>query len=293
MRQLYILGNHTGYRAFEDYYLSMYPMLNKSFNASIIIYDDVNDIPLPISNEIYVFLNNIPQRFVKLYISNRHRFIYFINTEQSTRPIWSMMINQYAKMHLKWCDYDQYQYQVTQKTYLSPTHYLPYQINFNEIKHLYQLQQTPKKYDVAFCAVNQSPKRLNIYNQLQQLGYSLVDVMDWRESRDKVIAESRILINIHYDDTYNIFEHLRCDRWILSGMLVISESSLSDNLLDCKSLLISVPYDQLVTTISKVLAHYQDYYCSYMIKLDYLRDRLMDQRHTYLKKFIKVLENDQ
>jgi hypothetical protein len=55
-------------------------------------------------------------------------------------------------------------------------------------------------------------------------------------------------MNIHYGDTYNVFESARCEPWLKVGVPVISETSL-DNDPRC----ISVDYDRLVETAISTL----------------------------------------
>jgi hypothetical protein len=172
------------------------------------------------------------------------------------------MIEYYNKQGITIFDYDY------QQSLIHKFKYLPYQITSDETNHLTTLiMNSNKYYHVALCSVNQSKQRLNIYTQLKKKGLNVIDVEGWKDDRDRKIAKAKILVNIHYDSDYQIFEHLRCDRWILSGMLVVSENSVSDDTSDCKDLIITTSYDRLVDNIVKILDNYQEYYTHYLEQL--------------------------
>ena len=293
MRRLYIIAQKNAYRAFEDYYESLKTSITHLCDIKIIIYGAESDIPLPMNNkDIYLFLSCITPKFYKFYIDGKYRNIYMINTEQSTRPIWSMIIKHYTNKGLTVFDYDQYQTEIAKKTVPNAQiYYLPYQINKSETEHLTSLiMKSKKSYDVAFCATNNSKKRMSLYNQLENRGLKLTDIYGWKGERDQRIAEAKILVNIHHNNDYHIFEHLRCDRWILSGMLVISEESLSDELMDCKDLLIIAKFENIVDKIIEVVMNYEYYYSQYLDHLSIQRENIIKNRRQYLNRFTPDIE---
>lgn len=294
MRRLYVVAHKNAYRAFEDYSESLKTMINRLCDVKVFVYNVESDIPLPTSNnDIYIFLSCITPKFYKLYIDGKHRNIYMINTEQSTRPIWAMIIKHYANKGLTVFDYDQYQTEIAKKMVPNAQiYYLPYQINKSETEQLTSLiMKSKKSYDVAFCATNNSKKRISLYNQLENRGLKLTDIYGWKDNRDQRIAQAKILVNIHHNNDYRIFEHLRCDRWILSGMLVVSEESLSDELMDCKDLLIITKFENMFNKIVDVVINYEHYYSQYLDRLSIQRDDIVKNRRQYLKQFVdKVIK---
>lgn len=283
LNRLYILSHQSGYLAYENYCVNLVDILCHYFQIRTIIYDNDSDIPSPLSpNDRYIFLNYITPRFINLFINDKHQHIYLINTEQSTRPLWTLILTHYIEMGIKIYDYDQYQ----AKT-MFHSKYLPYQISSEEINYLNDLIiNTPKCYHVAFCSVNKSKKRLGMYKQLENIGLKVIDVNGWDKRRDMSIASAKILINIHYDKEYQIFEHMRCDRWILSGMLVISEESVSDDILDCKDLMISAKYETMVEKVLNIITNYDEIYSQYSQKLSLKKDSIIQTRHLYCQQFI-------
>jgi len=103
-------------------------------------------------------------------------------------------------------------------------------------------------YDFGFCGTV-SPKRQFIVCSLQKKGFSFLALTNvWGEERDKQLAKCRVLINIHVNDEYNVFESARCEPWLKAGVPVISETSL-DNDPRC----ITVEYDNLIETAVSTL----------------------------------------
>lgn len=312
MYRIYLISDQSGYHAFEDYYYNLKKTLKHltHWKIKIIVYqhDLVIPKPKPIqsassssSYPIYIFMNHLPPFFEQMWInknqSQYHCQMYLINTEQLTRSSCSQRILFYLDQGLLIYDYDLFQTKMINQQIISkPTsapsstpspiprcreqvYYLPYQIRSREIKYLQTLiKQNKQIYDVGFCATNQSQRRLNIYHQLKQNGVKVIDIYGWKENRDRLISQCKILINIHYDQDYQIFEHFRCDRWILAGMLVVSETSLSDSLLDCTDLLIIVPYQQIVNKIIEILQNYDHYYQQYLNRLHSIKKQLILKR---------------
>src|SRR5207253_11101973 len=101
-------------------------------------------------------------------------------------------------------------------------------------------------------------------------------------------AKAKVLLNVHFDETYQIFEHFRCDRWALAGMIVITEKSLSDHYLDLKDLLIIETYENLKQTIHKVLNNYDFYAQQLQQKLQKSKATIIKKRTLYCQNFAKI-----
>jgi hypothetical protein len=93
------------------------------------------------------------------------------------------------------------------------------------------------------------PYRQNILDQLKAKGIEVLILDgDYSLNRDVQIGKSKLLLNIHYDTTYKVFETIRCEPWLSSGFPVISETSLDD---DPRA--INVSYTNLVDKVCEVL----------------------------------------
>jgi hypothetical protein len=223
--------------------------------------DQVSTADFNFSKHKYIFRLVIPPVILinlLCHFKSNVKKIGVINTEQ-LRPggsggdqggLWYDLIELYANYGFKIYTYDLYQ----AKSLKFPVTYLPYPPIQTELDNLKRLiETTPKLYDVAFCT-NNSPHRREIWDKLVAKGLKLIDATGWGLERDMKIAQARVLINVHYDDSYKIFEHVRCDRWILCGHLVVSELSLSDSLLDHKDLFIRESASGQINLIQAVMS---------------------------------------
>lgn len=286
-RKIYLVAHYGAYKAFEDYCVGLVSLLK---GTTTVVFHDESEIPVPTqSDDTYLFFSYIPPKFYRYHISGKYNHIHLINTEQSTREIWKVMLQHYTKHKIQIYDYDLYQAQKRSDDcgYMG-LKYIPYQITEKENKYLTNLiAESPKYYNVAICSVNQSRRRANIYNQLESRGVKVIDVSGWKEERDRKIAQAQMLINIHYDSEYQIFEHFRCDRWILAGMLTVSERSLSDSVLDCKDLVIFEDYQYIVNKIIEIIANYDRHYQQYLEKLSLSGNQIINDRRQKLTQFTK------
>ena len=84
-------------------------------------------------------------------------------------------------------------------------------------------------YDIGFCG-SLSTRRKIFFEELQSFGLTVNVVRSWGDCRDRELAKCRIILNVHYDDDFKIFELARCEPWLQANFLVVSEKSLDDDL---------------------------------------------------------------
>jgi hypothetical protein len=127
--------------------------------------------------------------------------------------------------------------------------YLPYCYNPTEIDFLKDLYlNTKKEYQIGIISVN-SKYRLNICNELKKKGIKVNIINKFGIERDKEMAKCQVLLNIHFNNNYKIFEEIRCLRWWFAGVPIISEISLFMLILDVYPYIIWSNYNTLVSTI--------------------------------------------
>jgi hypothetical protein len=284
-KPIYLLCDRETYVYFEDYCQNLLPKIH----TSIIIYHSANQDQLRIDNKnTYWFCNEIPYAIRDQIRSGKVNptTVLLINTEQLSKPKCRDLIKDCFEQHIRVIDYDYHQSLMTQNSYHL---YLPYQIGMKEWSQLRQyLQTVSKTADVAFCSVGKSARRQAIFDQLVKKGIKVIDVKGWGAERDRQLASAKILINIHYDVDYQIYEHMRCDRWLLAGQMVITEPSLSDSVNDVKDLLIIEPYDSIVTKVVDVLGHYDQNFKAFMATLKANQSNIINQRSLCLRKVVQV-----
>ena len=81
-----------------------------------------------------------------------------------------------------------------------------------------------KLYDIGFVGyVN--PRRKYVLDKLSEKGYKVLITQTFGNERDSLLANCKSLINIHCEEYFDIFESIRCNRWLSVGQTVISEKS--------------------------------------------------------------------
>lgn len=224
----------------EAYFLPYEDYINtflEQVNIELRIVDNLDKIDYN-QTDIYFFMARLPQ----CIFFNRLIKAIYINMEQLSR-----------NCHLMYCQ--------TIKSFNIPI------IDYNEGNcnllpgsHLLRLQQIPffipsqKSYDVAFVGCICS-RRIEIITKIRN-NYKVNIVTGWKEERDKEILKAKVLLNIHYADDYNIYESLRCDRFLLSDTIVVSEKSYLQESLDINDLLVVSDYSNLVSKVIDVLENY-------------------------------------
>ena len=73
--------------------------------------------------------------------------------------------------------------------------------------------------------------------------------------------------------------------------MVISETSLSDDMLDIKDLILFEDYDKIVEYTINIINNYNVYYSTYIAKLNKIKDDVKKERGQYLKDFIEQIQN--
>lgn len=109
---------------------------------------------------------------------------------------------------------------------------------------------SPKTCDVLFIGA-MNPRREFIMRLLGQVctAKAIFDV--WGPERDEIIAESRIVLNVHYYQAETL-ELLRISHLVASGVPVISEEADTNPYGDGIE---SVPYNKILPTVLKYLAN--------------------------------------
>jgi hypothetical protein len=119
-----------------------------------------------------------------------------------------------------------------------------------------------KQHDVCYLGTL-SNRRIALNNAANR---TIALITEFGHQRDIALAECRVLLNTHFDDTYQIFESLRVAWALALGVLVVSEASQPEKLtaLTEHTVFFTQP-EQLPTVLNDVLCNYSR-----------LRERLID-----------------
>lgn len=102
-------------------------------------------------------------------------------------------------------------------------------------------------YDVVFMG-GLSSRRAAIVANLERQGLKIATlerVYDGQQ-RNAILSLAHVLLNIHADSDYRVFEVFRCNSVLFSGMTVVSEDSEMDSITYHPDHLVLAPYEDLV-----------------------------------------------
>lgn len=249
---MYFFCYETVYNYFREY---LDTLILDPEQDILILWKPTDKINVSLRQNTFIFVSCVPTCKINFTNeSDRVKNIVFLNTEQLTssnirKHIDKQMenISRFIRNVLKirepekhpdiyFADYSYVNIQImkTLNTEIKPDNvfYLPYQYCEKEINKLKDfLKENNNIYDIAFCG-SDSLRRNTLLRKLARK-YKVQRIRGFGDERDKEIAKAKILLNVHFNDTFKIFESIRCDRWIMAGMHVISEVSLKeDNVCD-------------------------------------------------------------
>lgn len=215
------------------------------YNIIDIIMDSsllINKIQNRSKSDIFIFIQNMPPISYDILVNIN---CYLLNTEQLSKNEWIQILQ---KTPIKILDYSLANIKQL-IPYRQDVYYLPYMINRNEILDY------EKIYDIACIGCWTDSYRLNITNQIPCINI----IEGYGKERDEKLFRHKILLNIHFNERFKIFEQMRCNRCIMNKMIVITEKNLDIDF-ELKKYVIECEYDDLVWTTQKVFENYEYFY---------------------------------
>lgn len=218
----------------------------QSLSLPLILYHEDAHLQLK-SSFLNLFLHRIPQKILSnLSYYQKHKVpIGLLNTEQFTIPEHLFYLTKLPS-YIQLFDYS-FANQKIAKYYHKEMKLLSYP--FFE-KELLLISKTK---GICMIYPGKSVRRHVILNELRKEGIPVRVISGYGKKRDEELFQYKILLNIHFDKTYKIFEEIRCNRCIYHKMIVISESSLYDDENPLKGRYISVPYENIIAKVKNVL----------------------------------------
>ncbi len=259
---------------FEDYINTFHHIFNVEIllftNKEYIIhyFQNLTKENNNIQNHIYIFLQHIFNEISHDEIILQRYKICLLNTEQLSRNNYVNQIQSYNPLIYR------IDYSIANLSFIHNQFkkvYLPYQIHHNEIFNY------TKDKEICMIYPYKSQRRLDIIAKLKSHGINVNIINGFLGNRDKELMKHKILLNIHYDEDYNIFEELRCTRCIYNKMIVISEKSLFDDIYLFKKHLITCDYNDFVEKVIEIINNYDFYYNHLFQSFD---------------KYLNIYEND-
>jgi hypothetical protein len=191
-------------------YIETFPTVN-----SIYTYNDTTGILQ--ENIYYLCIRRVPYRILP-----QNCIIGFINTEQLSV---ASKMEEY-KMNLAKVS-DLYDYSLENIRILNDTSkciiHVPYIENTDETIKLQRCIDVVKEFDVCILGT-WSYNRQSYVDILKANGFRVDFIYtEFGDERDSRVGKSKILLNIHYDRAFTVYENIRCERWRFAGMPVITE----------------------------------------------------------------------
>ena len=119
-------------------------------------------------------------------------------------------------------------------------------------------QESPHEFDFLFIG-SLSPRRSEFLQSLINTGYRVGAITEnngaFGENRDQVVANSKIIVNVHCFDDLDVLETVRISYLLSNHAIVISEASDHDPYLGAVGY---APYSELVDYCCKVLEDAQN-----------------------------------
>jgi len=242
MVYLYFYADSTSEKYFKDHYSS----IQYNYPENVLFFTCLNTFIAKINeqnkNEFFIFYQILPDSFKENY----DKRIFVFNTEQLTRTNY---LEYFLNLKNNHTDYSFSNIEILNLKKKN-VFYLPYMANKNEVLNI------QKTKDVCFIEGGPSPYRNNIVQKLRQNGVNIDIINGWERERDIKLFSYKILLNIHYNSEYRIFEQFRCNRCIMNKMIVISEKNI-DTCFEMQKHMIETEYDDLVSTVKYVLSNYK------------------------------------
>lgn len=254
----------------HKYFIEYLQGLIKYYNAKLELSDNFSNYAYN-TNDTYIFCRVIPDSI----LNNNDIKKILINTEQLTRHAYISYCNHILNMNIQLIDYGPENIEIL-NNHIN-IKYIPYQYNKDEVDVLKSYLNNEKIYDVGFSGA-MSQRRLNILQELSNNNISVVNITGWGDERDKQIAKCKILVNIHFAPDYNVYESIRCDRWLFAGHIVVSEVSVKNEILDVNDLIIFKEYNHIVNTIKDIISNYETFKVEYEKKYNSNIDKLIELR---------------
>lgn len=262
------------------------PKVLEDYIHSLNLFDDVisiNDLSLQVfkdTTSIYIFtqmwlhVNDIENILLEeMLISDR---VVFLNVEMLTEINRLNHILELLKKGIQVADYSianiNFLKEYAKYSNIPITKeiiYLPYQYN---LRDQIQLQNIDDKYDYDIGIINAKPeqsdtvdktntyRRTKIWNDLQNTKWKCINIMGWGKERDELIKRCKVIINVHHFESFNIFEHLRCDRMIWAKKIIVSDKSTHMEKLDVTPYIFCEDFENIIPKVEKVLEKFTGYY---------------------------------
>ena len=240
-----------------------------------------------IKENIYIYVSC---RIFSLSITNSDNNIGLLNTESYDRHI-----NQYGNKSIRNLAHNQkisFLIEYSEENINN----LKTQNEFNNIKIFFcpatvlnnEIHNYEKTLNITSLNCNKYfERRYKIIEKIKNNNIDIQNINLFGENRDNILMRSKIFLNIHSFDNYDILEQTKINRLIYNKVIVISENGnkIKDTFIE--KYIIHCDYNNLVEKTIDVINNYEYYYN--LLFNDFNVDEINNYYETYYSIFFKYL----
>jgi hypothetical protein len=265
------------YTDIDIYYVNSYIQYIIELLKFIIIENNLQ-INIIIGNGFYIFNNDIDNKILRININWEHTLIKKNGRGIMPNCLEGKVLTNTGEPYLVRIDrYEELNNSNIIIDYSIPNMYNIYSCNnYNNFykKILYispvlfdydsqNYEYKERKINVLTTFINTNePRRRTLFDNIKIANVDHKNINNCFSNEDlkKLYLNTKIIINIHQTSEHDTFEELRVLPALLSGVIVISESSPLNNLIPYNDFIIWSSYDNIIETVKKVINNYDDYH---------------------------------
>ena len=130
-------------------------------------------------------------------------------------------------------------------------------------------------------------RRYKIIEQLANKNIDITNLNVFSESRDNVLMRSRVFVNIHSYDDYDILEQTKINRLIYNKVIIVSENGAKIKDTYIQKYIIHCDYNDLVDKAIDVINNYEKYYN--MLFNDFNINEIQNYYNTYYEQLMREI----
>jgi len=182
------------------------------------------------------------------------------NTEQLTRVEWKVFLQNILDRGIPVLDYS------IENVLLSgrPHHYV---VPLQDMGQSY----TEKSRGACMIQGTVFPARKEVFSLLP----NATNVVGFGRPRDNLLFQHKVIVNVHADEAYNVHEHMRADRCIHQGMIVVTEPSVHTDRLPLRPYMVVEERSKIPARVGHILKHYDEVYAEIFGNMDRSALRLL------------------
>lgn len=240
MYPIIFFGMEATYHYFQDYVESLVrSATDMGLPCTVTMWTPTSTIK---EGRVHIFIQGLPPGVT--ISPSMVRWVAVLNTEQLTRSEWRQAMTKLHEAGIAVLDYSLENIRLMGN--ITNHYHVPYQDDGSP-----WLEKTE---GVCLVSARSSLRRARVFSEL----VDATDIGGFGKARDDSLFRHKILVNAHWDDHYNVHEHMRTDRCVHQGMIVITEPSVETDRLPLRRHMIVEDRGKIPARVRHVLRHYAE-----------------------------------